>query len=206
MSKLKGSSHLLAHILSCRTTSAAHASLRTVLPLQSRIDFKVLSIGTNMSFKPDKRAHLIMKQKANEFHNLTHALLQERIDAKLHDINIFVKKTGRVPEKGIRDLLELMKKNGSCTSNQAVFALRCCGSILADMPIVERQVLTEQLWNFILESKVKLATSHFNTLLKVCIDNEQDFLPTDILAMMDEHQAVPNQDTFQHLIAKYCQV
>lgn len=208
MSTLRASSRLLAHILSRRMTLAAGTSLKNALPLKSGFDFKVLSLGMNMSYASLYRQGVKTREmiKDEEIFSPKGASLAERIDIRLHNINMFSQRAGRVPEKGIIDLIDLIIKQGSCTPNQALFALRCCGSALVDLPLAERQALTNQLWNFILETNVKLTNGHFNTLLNVYIDNEQDFLPTDILALMDKHEAAPNRITFQHLVSKYCQV
>ena len=66
--------------------------------------------------------------------------------------------------------------------------------------------LVEPLWELILSRKVQLDVSHYNTLLKVYIDNNHDFSPVDILAKLTENNIEPNRLTFQHLIVKYCQV
>ncbi|OWK10375.1 hypothetical protein Celaphus_00005650, partial [Cervus elaphus hippelaphus] len=46
--------------------------------------------------------------------------------------------------------------------------------------------------------------SHYNALLKVYLQNEHKFSPTDFLAKMEKANIQPNRVTYQRLIAAYC--
>lgn len=47
--------------------------------------------------------------------------------------------------------------------------------------------------------------SHYNTLLKVYLENDYQFSPTEFLEDLEKQGIVPNRVTFQHLITSYCQ-
>ncbi|KAG7283190.1 hypothetical protein CRUP_000552, partial [Coryphaenoides rupestris] len=55
------------------------------------------------------------------------------------------------------------------------------------------------------KSGVSYDASHYNALLKVYLQNEFKFSPTDFLAKMEAANALPNRVTYQRLIATYCQ-
>ena len=47
--------------------------------------------------------------------------------------------------------------------------------------------------------------SHYNALLRVYLENEHSFSPTDFLANLENKGLEPNRVTYQRLIARYCQ-
>ena len=91
-------------------------------------------------------------------------------------------------------------------STQSLFALQCSGSLFADCPKRKRQLQAEELWNHMMKSNAAIDIGHYNTFIKVSLDNEKDFRPTDILAEIASKNLTPNRVTYQHLIQKYCQV
>lgn len=52
---------------------------------------------------------------------------------------------------------------------------------------------------------VPLDISHYNTLLKVYLENGYQFSPTEFLENLEKQGIAPNRVTFQHLISFYCQ-
>jgi leucine-rich PPR motif-containing protein len=52
---------------------------------------------------------------------------------------------------------------------------------------------------------VPMDVSHYNALLRVYLENEHAFSPTEFLAKMEHKGVEPNRVTFQRLIARYCQ-
>lgn len=54
-------------------------------------------------------------------------------------------------------------------------------------------------------SGVPLDISHYNTLLKVYLENNYKFSPTEFLEDLEKKGIAPNRVTFQHLITSYCQ-
>lgn len=48
--------------------------------------------------------------------------------------------------------------------------------------------------------------NHYNALLKVYLENEHPFVPTDVLASLKQKNIEPNRVTIQRLITRYCQM
>lgn len=48
--------------------------------------------------------------------------------------------------------------------------------------------------------------SHYNALLRVYLENEHTFSPTDFLTELESKGIEPNRVTYQRLIARYCQI
>lgn len=58
---------------------------------------------------------------------------------------------------------------------------------------------------YLLRLGVPLDISHYNTLLKVYLENNYQFSPTEFLENLEKQGIAPNRVTFQHLISSYCQ-
>lgn len=54
-------------------------------------------------------------------------------------------------------------------------------------------------------SGVPLDISHYNTLLKVYLENDYKFSPPEFLEDLEKKSIEPNRVTFQHIITSYCQ-
>ena len=132
--------------------------------------------------------------------------MNSKLDTVLHNLNKNVQRTGRVLPGELEVIFSSIQKVGSCTSNQALLLLRCCGSILPDLKFDERQKLLGRLWDNFEEQNIVLDSSHYNARLKVYIDNEHEFNPSEYLSDMETNGIDTNRVTYQYLIAKYCQV
>ncbi|OXB77950.1 UNVERIFIED_CONTAM: hypothetical protein H355_003173, partial [Colinus virginianus] len=89
-------------------------------------------------------------------------------------------------------------------SNQTLLLLRSCGALLPEVLSSERTELAHMIWDKMKELGAVYDTSHYNALLKVYLQNEHKFSPTDFLARMEEANVQPNRVTYQRLIAAYC--
>ncbi len=128
------------------------------------------------------------------------------LDRELHNINLKVQRTGRILPVEVDKLFGLVKVTKQCSSNQALLLLRCCGSIVPDSRMSDRQKMIEEMWTFFEKNNIAMDTSHYNACLKVYIENEHDFNPTDYLSDMEKRGVEPNRVTYQHMVVKYCQV
>ena len=64
---------------------------------------------------------------------------------------------------------------------------------------------TQDIYSYcIFFSGVKLTTSHYNALLNVYLENEQDFSPAEILLEMSNNDIEPDDLTYEYLITQYC--
>ena len=76
-----------------------------------------------------------------------------------------------------------------------------------DCPGAQRQKIADEIWGIMqADTSFKMDVSHYNTLLRVYLDNAKDFSPQDILTELASNDLAPNRVTYQHLIAKFCQV
>ncbi|XP_010222363.1 PREDICTED: leucine-rich PPR motif-containing protein, mitochondrial-like, partial [Tinamus guttatus] len=89
-------------------------------------------------------------------------------------------------------------------SNQALLLLRSCGALLPEMVSSERTELAHMIWDKMKALGAVYDASHYNALLKVYLQNEHKFSPTEFLARMEEANVQPNRVTYQRLIAAYC--
>lgn len=114
--------------------------------------------------------------------------------------------------------------NRSATSAQSLLVIRCCGKISKlcvqtdategffyvgnlvpeELPEV-RTALVQEIWKTLNNLNVAMDVSHFNALLRVYLDNEHPFSPTDFLADLKAKGIEPNRVTYQRLISRYCQ-
>uniref|UniRef100_G3T270 Leucine-rich PPR motif-containing protein, mitochondrial n=1 Tax=Loxodonta africana TaxID=9785 RepID=G3T270_LOXAF len=118
-----------------------------------------------------------------------------------------VRRTGRIP----KTLLEKIFMNtchsvGTPGSNQVLLLLRSCGSLLPELTHSERTEFVHRIWDQLQKLGTTYDISHYNALLKVYLQNEYKFSPTDFLAKMEEANIQPNRVTYQRLIAAYCNV
>ena len=127
------------------------------------------------------------------------------VSNSLHKLNLNIQRTGRAYIRNVEGIFDAVKARNTCTSNEALLLLRCCGNFLTDEKPSVRAELSEKIWKFLQNSGIQLDTSHYNALLKNRLDNEMpDFKPAEFIATMEKNGVETNRVTFQHLIAKFC--
>ncbi|XP_021508456.1 leucine-rich PPR motif-containing protein, mitochondrial [Meriones unguiculatus] len=117
-----------------------------------------------------------------------------------------VRRTGRITKGLLQRVFESTCHSGSPGSNQALLLLRSCGSLLPELSPAERTEFAHKIWDKLQELGTVYDVSHYNALLKVYLQNEYKFSPTDFLAKMEGANIQPNRVTYQRLIAAYCNV
>ena len=129
------------------------------------------------------------------------------LDVILNSINIQVQRTDRIIVQDLRKLENRVRYQNECTSTQGLLILRCFGNLLVDVPPLKRTEMALGFWKFLEDNSqaTPLDVSHYNALLKVHLENEHHFSPTEFLSWMESKNVTPNRITFQNLIAKYCQ-
>ncbi|XP_030354937.1 leucine-rich PPR motif-containing protein, mitochondrial isoform X2 [Strigops habroptila] len=127
-----------------------------------------------------------------------------QFDWALNKLDNSVRKTGRIPRTLLLKVFDEICKTGSPGSNQALLLLRSCGALLPEVLSPERTELAHVIWDKMKELGAVYDTSHYNALLKVYLQNEHKFSPTEFLARMEEANVQPNRVTYQRLIAAYC--
>ncbi|NWV13255.1 LPPRC protein, partial [Ptilonorhynchus violaceus] len=125
-------------------------------------------------------------------------------DWALNKVDNSVRKTGRIPKTLLLKIFQEISKAGCPGTNQTLLLLRSCGALLPEVLSAERTELAHMIWDKMKELGAVYDTSHYNALLKVYLQNEHKFSPTEFLARMEEDHVQPNRVTYQRLIAAYC--
>ncbi|XP_037819162.1 leucine-rich PPR motif-containing protein, mitochondrial [Lucilia sericata] len=127
------------------------------------------------------------------------------LDKQLKRLDKDVRRIGRISRRDIEDVLEEIRVTRSATSSQSLLVIRCCGNLVPEeMPEV-RTALVQEIWKTLNALNVPMDISHYNALLRVYLENEHQFSPTDFLAEIESKSIEPNRVTYQRLIARYCQ-
>uniref|UniRef100_A0A667YIG4 Leucine rich pentatricopeptide repeat containing n=1 Tax=Myripristis murdjan TaxID=586833 RepID=A0A667YIG4_9TELE len=129
----------------------------------------------------------------------------QQFDWALAKLDSSVRRTGRITKTLLQRIFHDICRTGYPSGNQALLLLRSCGSLLPEIPLAERSELAHRIWDKLLELGASYDVSHYNALLKVYLQNEFKFSPTDFLAKMEAAKVLPNRVTYQRLIAAYCQ-
>uniref|UniRef100_A0A8C9UDN3 Leucine rich pentatricopeptide repeat containing n=1 Tax=Serinus canaria TaxID=9135 RepID=A0A8C9UDN3_SERCA len=124
-----------------------------------------------------------------------------QFDWALNKVDNSVRKTGRIPKALLLKIFQEISKAGS---NHTLLLLQSCGAVLPEVLSPERTELAHMIWDKMKELGAVYDTSHYNALLKVYLQNEHKFSPTEFLARMEEANVQPNRVTYQRLIAAYC--
>ncbi|XP_074845717.1 leucine-rich PPR motif-containing protein, mitochondrial isoform X2 [Carettochelys insculpta] len=128
----------------------------------------------------------------------------KQFDWALNKLDSSVRRTGRITRDLLLRIFHAVQNTGYASSNQALLLLRSCGSLLAEVPLYERTELAHMIWGTLQELGAVFDASHYNALLKVYLQNEHKFSPTEFLSKMEEAKVHPNRVTYQRLIAVYC--
>ena len=91
------------------------------------------------------------------------------------------------------------------SSSQSLLLIRCCGNLVPEEPPAARTQLVHDIWKMLESFGVKLDISHYNSLLRVYVENEYRFNPMDFLKKLHEKGVEPNRVTYQRLLTSYCQ-
>ncbi|XP_053317229.1 leucine-rich PPR motif-containing protein, mitochondrial isoform X2 [Spea bombifrons] len=128
----------------------------------------------------------------------------QQFDWALNKLDSSVRRTGRITKSLLLKIFHDVCRTGYPSSNQALLLLRSCGSLLPELPMPERMEIAHRIWDKLQELGTAFDVSHYNALLKVYLQNEHKFSPTEFLAKMEAANVQPNRVTYQRLIAAYC--
>ncbi|GJQ86626.1 hypothetical protein Trydic_g15730 [Trypoxylus dichotomus] len=129
----------------------------------------------------------------------------QNLERSLRRIDQDVRRSGRISRRDIEDVLEEIRNNRSATSSQSLLVIRCCGNLVPEEQPEVRTKLVQEIWNTLKKLNVPMDISHYNALLRVYLENEHEFSPTEFLAELESKGIDPNRVTYQRLIARYCQ-
>lgn len=127
------------------------------------------------------------------------------LDRSLRRLDQDVRRTGRITRKELEYVLEELRNARSATSTQSLLIIRCCGNLVPEESPEVRTKIVNEVWKTLENMGVPLDISHYNALLRVYLENEHEFSPTEFLADLEQKGVEPNRVTYQRLIARYCQ-
>ncbi|XP_035911020.1 leucine-rich PPR motif-containing protein, mitochondrial isoform X2 [Anopheles stephensi] len=127
------------------------------------------------------------------------------LDRSLKRLDEDVRRSGRISRRDLEEVLEEIRINRSATSAQSLLVIRCCGNLVPEELPEVRTALVQEIWKTLQNLNVAMDVSHYNALLRVYLDNEHPFSPTEFLADMQSLGIEPNRVTYQRLISRYCQ-
>lgn len=122
----------------------------------------------------------------------------------LRRLDDMVRRTGRITRNQLELVFDEVCKLGVATPNQSLLLIRSCGSLLPEVQPKERTELVHKFWDKMKEFGTTYDASHYNALLKVYLQNEHEFSPTEFLSKMEQGNVEPNRVTYQRLISAYC--
>lgn len=127
------------------------------------------------------------------------------LDRSLKRLDEDVRRSGRISRRDLEEVLEEIRVNRSATSAQSLLVIRCCGNLVPEELPEVRTALVQEIWKTLDSLNVAMDISHYNALLRVYLDNEHAFSPTEFLADLKSKGVEPNRVTYQRLISRYCQ-
>ncbi|XP_042531346.1 leucine-rich PPR motif-containing protein, mitochondrial [Dipodomys spectabilis] len=130
----------------------------------------------------------------------------KQFDWALMRLDNSVRRTGRITKGLLQKVFDSTCRSDNPSGNQALLLLRSCGSLLPELSFTERTEFAHTIWDKLQKLGAVYDVSHYNALLKVYLQNEYKFSPTDFLTKMEEANIQPNRVTYQRLIAAYCSV
>lgn len=123
----------------------------------------------------------------------TQAQQVETLGPLLQRLDAEVRRCGRLSRRDLDEMLEEVRQRHAVTSSQSLLIIRCCGSLVPEELPEERTRLVQQIWKSLTSRGVPMDISHYNALLRVYIENEHDFSPSDFLKELEEKGLEPNR-------------
>ncbi|XP_063887839.1 leucine-rich PPR motif-containing protein, mitochondrial-like [Scylla paramamosain] len=194
----------MASLLRSGSVSSIFSGLKRVLTTRGpRYDSLTLHSGQGQPLCPTL-ARLLSAQRPVENVSTT-SQASQGIDRALYRIDTDIRRTGRIYLRDVEDIFSEIKTLKHASSTQSLLLLRCCGSLVPEEHPEVRNKLVQDIWNTLQELGVPLDISHYNTLLRVYLENSHKFSPTEFLAQLEKNGVEPNRVTYQRLISRYCQ-
>ncbi|XP_078452356.1 leucine-rich PPR motif-containing protein, mitochondrial isoform X2 [Lampetra planeri] len=150
------------------------------------------TVMTHQSFDVSKSIPAVQAKQVQQF------------EWALNQLDSSVRRTGRVTSKMLLDVFHDICRSGYPSANQALLLIRSCGTLLPEELPEKRTELLHNFWNKLKELGTVFDVSHYNALIKVYLQNDHKFSPTDFLEKMEKEGVTPNRVTYQRLIAAYC--
>ncbi|XP_050423237.1 leucine-rich PPR motif-containing protein, mitochondrial-like [Adelges cooleyi] len=127
-----------------------------------------------------------------------------KVDLQIKKLDDNVRKYGRISKQDVESVIKEIEHSNIATPSQALLVIRCCGILVPDELPENRTILAKKTWDTLVKIGVPLDVSHYNTLLKVYLENDHQFSPTEFLEELKNKGITPNRVTYQNLVTSYC--
>lgn len=117
----------------------------------------------------------------------------DSLERSLKRLDNDVRRVGRISRRDIEDVLEEIKSNRSATSSQSLLVIRCCGNLVPEELPEVRTALVQEIWKTLNNLNIPMDISHYNALLRVYLENEHSFSPSEFLADLESKGIEPNR-------------
>ncbi|XP_070852405.1 leucine-rich PPR motif-containing protein, mitochondrial [Drosophila suzukii] len=165
----------------------------------------VNSVRENESSNLLNNAPCMCGQFQNGFATNAAAKTELSLDKQIRRLDQDVRRIGRISRRDLEEILDEIRTHRTATSSQSLLVIRCCGNLVPEELPEVRTALVQEIWKTLNALNVPMDISHYNALLRVYLENEHGFAPTDFLAEIEAKGIEPNRVTYQRLIARYCQ-
>ncbi|KAG4073704.1 hypothetical protein HA402_000928 [Bradysia odoriphaga] len=125
------------------------------------------------------------------------------LDESIKKLDQDVRRVGRISRRDIEKVFDEVRRIKTASSLQSLLLIRFCGNV-EELPEV-RTALVQEIWKTLNNLNVEMDITHYNALLRVYLENEHPFSPTEFLADLEAKGIEPNRVTYQRLISRYCQ-
>lgn len=129
----------------------------------------------------------------------------QSLDQSIKRLDQDVRRVGRISRRDLEEVLDEIRQQRTATSSQSLLVIRCCGNLVPEELPEVRTALVQDIWKTLNNLKVPMDISHYNALLRVYLENEHPFSPTEFLAELEAKGLEANRVTYQRLIQRYCQ-
>ncbi|GMR58851.1 hypothetical protein PMAYCL1PPCAC_29046, partial [Pristionchus mayeri] len=103
-------------------------------------------------------------------------------------------------ESGDADLISLLNRS---PDRWIPMAIECCGRALSTISMGSRREIMRRLWKQIKERNLPLSIESINVLLRVRLENNEEWCPWETLTSIEEElRLVPDKETFHLLLEK----
>ncbi|XP_014249256.1 leucine-rich PPR motif-containing protein, mitochondrial [Cimex lectularius] len=127
------------------------------------------------------------------------------INRSLQKLDREVRRVGRISRKELQEVFDEIRLHNHATTTQSLMLIRCCGNLVPEETPEVRVKLVHEIWDTFEKLGVPFDISHYNALLRVHLENEHKFSPTEFLVTLEQKGIEPNRVTYQRLIMAYCQ-
>ncbi|KAG4076134.1 hypothetical protein HA402_011480 [Bradysia odoriphaga] len=127
------------------------------------------------------------------------------VDESIKKLDQDVRRIGRISRHDVEEVFDEIRRIKTASSSQSLLLIRCCGNVVPEELPEVRTALVQEIWKTLNNLNVSMDITHYNALLRVYLENEHPFSPTEFLADLEAKGIDPNRVTYQRLISRYCQ-